>query len=361
MSPAARALRVLWCGEPEFGAGFRAVREALRSAGRLGGGAGDVEVERCPRGDLPRRLGWADVAVPLMARVDADLLEKWARQGAGGTGSGYPRGVFQFGVGLEGVDAATASREGIWVANIPSSAVPRNPNAVSCAEMAMLLALACLRRWNAMQAAILDRKSGLPMGSSLLGKRCLVVGFGNIAQELIPLLEAFGAGISAVRRSAWVVEDVRQPSGGLAQRARAALDGRGVGRDDLLAMAADADVVFLTCVQNEETQGMVDREFLSSCKDGVTIVNVARGGLLDYDAVKSGLDSGKVGALGLDVQWEEPFDPADYVARHPSVVLTPHVAGVTELSYSAMGLYMAEKLIRLKDEGAVPSSQEMAR
>ena len=77
--------------------------------------------------------------------------------------------------------------------------------------------------------------------------------------------------------------------------------------------------------------------------------------LLDYDAVKSGLDSGKVGALGLDVQWEEPFDPADYVARHPSVVLTPHVAGVTELSYSAMGLYMAEKLIRLRDEGAIPS------
>ena len=358
MMGAGRALRVLWCGEPEFGAGFRAVRGALRDAGRLGGGAGGVEVERCARGDLPRRLGWADVAVPLMARMDADLLGKWTREGEGGAGSGFPRGVFQFGVGLEGVDVDAATREGVWVSNIPSSAVPGNPNAASCAEMAMLLALACLRRWNTMQAAVRARESGLPMGDSLLGKRCLVVGFGNIAQELITRLQAFGAGISAVRRRAWAAEDGREPSGGVAQRAWAALDGRGSGRDDLLAMAADADVVFLTCVQNEETQGMVDTEFLSSCKDGVTIVNVARGGLLDYDAVKSGLDSGKVGALGLDVQWHEPFDPEDYIARHERVVLTPHVAGVTGLSYSAMGLYMAEKLIRLKDEGAAPLSHE---
>ena len=116
----------------------------------------------------------------------------------------------------------------------------------------------------------------------------------------------------------------------------------------LHAFAAEADIVILTCTQTAATRGMVDAAFLAACKVGVVIINVARGGafqpnemicsshnalccmrgcqrrwlfsaggLLDYDAVKEGLESGKIGALGLDVQWQEPIDPEDYFARHP--------------------------------------------
>ena len=366
----ARALRVLFCGEPEFGAGFRAVRGALEAAGRLAhGGAGEgvagVELARCKRGALRDWLPWADVAVPLMAQLDAPLLGHWARAAPGpgpGPGPGpeysagapYPRAIFQFGVGLEGVDVEAANREGIWVANIPSSAMELSPNAASCSEMAILLALACLRRWNAMQSAMQSRESGLPMGEALLGKRCLVVGFGDIAQELIVRLQAFGAVVSAVRRRSW--EQGEEGSRAAGQLARDALESRGTGRDGLLAMSREADVVFLTCVQTESTRGMIDAEFLDRCKDGITLVNVARGGLLDYAAVRAGLRTGKLGALGLDVQWSEPFDPDDEIAKHPNVLLTPHVAGVTKISYDAMGSFMARQLIRLQASGTPPST-----
>jgi lactate dehydrogenase-like 2-hydroxyacid dehydrogenase len=119
---------------------------------------------------------------------------------------------------------------------------------------------------------------------------------------------------------------------------------------------------------------MIGSQFLSHCKPGVRIVNVARGGLLDYEAVRVGLDSGRIAGLGLDVQEHEPVDPQHWLAQHPrlvvlyakhkritsgrvrvcrcfksadggacllkvvvfwircSVYLTPHIAGVTEMS-----------------------------
>ena len=66
------------------------------------------------------------------------------------------------------------------------------------------------------------------------------------------------------------------------------------------------------------------------------MVNVARGGLLEYDTVADGLKSGHLGGLGIDVAWKEPFDPNDPILQHPNVIITPHVAGVTEHSYRSM-------------------------
>lgn len=70
---------------------------------------------------------------------------------------------------------------------------------------------------------------------------------------------------------------------------------------------------------------------------GAYIVNVARGGLLDYDAVLAALKSGHLGGLAIDVAWSEPFDPSDPILQFPNVLITPHVAGVTTYSYQNMG------------------------
>lgn len=64
-------------------------------------------------------------------------------------------------------------------------------------------------------------------------------------------------------------------------------------------------------------------QFLRSCKRGVRIVNVARGGLLDYEAVKAALEAQHIGGLGLDVQWQEPVDPQDFFASHPKCGSAP--------------------------------------
>lgn len=69
---------------------------------------------------------------------------------------------------------------------------------------------------------------------------------------------------------------------------------------------------------------------------GAILINIARGGLLDYDAVLTHLKSGHLDGLGIDVAWTEPFDPDDAILRFPDVIITPHVAGVTELSYRYM-------------------------
>lgn len=69
---------------------------------------------------------------------------------------------------------------------------------------------------------------------------------------------------------------------------------------------------------------------------GSYLVNIARGRLLDYDAVFNHLKSGHLGGLGIDVAWTEPYDPEDPILKFSNVIITPHIAGVTEYSYRTM-------------------------
>lgn len=69
---------------------------------------------------------------------------------------------------------------------------------------------------------------------------------------------------------------------------------------------------------------------------GSLLVNIARGGLLDYEAIAHYLESGHLGGLGIDVAWTEPFDPNDPILKFNNVLITPHVGGVTEHSYRSM-------------------------
>jgi phosphoglycerate dehydrogenase-like enzyme len=116
-----------------------------------------------------------------------------------------------------------------------------------------------------------------------------------------------------------------------------------------LPRQGEADLVILTCTLHAGTRGLVNARFLAAMRPGAHLVNVARGGLLDYDAVRSALESGALGGLGADVAWSEPWDPSDPVAAHPRVIMTPHVAGVTDVSYSAMARVVAEEARRHAD------------
>lgn len=83
-------------------------------------------------------------------------------------------------------------------------------------------------------------------------------------------------------------------------------------------------------------------------------MNIARGGLLDYDAVLADLQSGHLGGLAIDVAWTEPFDPLDPILQFPNVLITPHIGGVTTHSYRNMGkvcilIVLLCSLLRLGD------------
>ncbi|KAJ0707951.1 putative D-isomer specific 2-hydroxyacid dehydrogenase, NAD-binding domain-containing protein [Helianthus annuus] len=82
-------------------------------------------------------------------------------------------------------------------------------------------------------------------------------------------------------------------------------------------------------------------------RKGGLLVNIARGGLLDYKAVYEGLESGHLGGVGMDVAWMEPFDPNDPILKFPNVLLTPHVAGVTESSYRSMAKVVGDVALQL--------------
>ena len=273
------------------------------------------------------------------------------------------------------MDIPAARSSGVRVANIPSTGTG---NAAACAEMALLLTLSLLRNTKAMAKSLADRTLGSPTGTMLAGKSALLIGFGSIARETVTRLAALGVRVAAVKRSPWVEND---------PEARLLAD-RG-GPDDMhrmlvrwrvcvrwpsslhaLILAAlallqgMADVVVLTCTLNETTRHLADARFLQAMRRGAVLVNVARGGLMEYGAVREvcacvlcascaaltglpqALESGHLGGLGTDVAWSEPWDPEDPVASHPRCVMTPHVAGVTDVSYRAMARIVADEARR---------------
>ena len=225
------------------------------------------------------------------------------------------------------MDEAACSSRGILLARIPSE---RTGNAASTAEMGVYLLLAALRQHNGMGAAVQSRTLGAPLGRQLKGLKVLVVGWGNIARELAVRLAPFGVELSAVRRSPW-------GSGGGDDEVAALLVSKGVASVDTHAMLGEADAVVLACNQTAENRGMVSAAFLGAMKEGAALVNVARGGLFDRDALLAALESGHLGYLASDVAWAEPVDPSDAVVNHPNAYFTPHVGGVTDTSYGTMG------------------------
>ncbi|KAF3772310.1 D-3-phosphoglycerate dehydrogenase [Nymphaea thermarum] len=281
--------RVLFCG-PHFPASHNYTIDYLK-------GYPYVQVDVVPLDKVADVIENYHLCIVKNKRLDSGLIAH-AKQ---------MKLIMQYGVGLEGVDVEAATRHGIKVARIPGNVTG---NSVSCAEHAIYLMLGLLRRQKEMESAVQQMLLGLPVGETLFGKTVLILGYGNIGVDL------------------------------------ASLDKKGV-LENLYQFAGDADIVAVCMALNDKTVGIVDKEFLSSMKKGAILVNVARGGLLDYEAIKSSLESGHLGGLGIDVAWTEPFDPDDPILKHPNVLITPHIAGVTEYSYRSMAKVVGDCALQL--------------
>ena len=133
-----------------------------------------------------------------------------------------------------------------------------------------------------------------------------VVGYGVIGTRLVEVLEAFGARIS--------VTDPKGVPERLKQRSFA-------------EMAKTCQAVLFACDLNPSSLNMVNRAWLEACSEGMILVNTARGGLIDVNAAKEALESGRLGFLGLDVYPKEPFAHLDWVNQHSNLYCLPHSAG----------------------------------
>lgn len=314
--------RVLFCG-PHFPASHNYTRQYLQAYHPF------VQVDDVPLERVPAVIGDYEICVVKSFCMNSDVLSRAKSM----------KLIMQFGVGLEGVDINAATKHGIKVARIPGGATG---NAASCAEMAIYLILGLLRKQNQMKISVEQKKIGEPIGDNLQGKTVFILGFGTIGIYLAKRLRPFDVKILATKRSWDMLAQDSSKSEGYIDL----VDERG-NHADILKFASKADIVVCCLAMNSETTGIVNNDFISAMRKGAILINIARGGLLDYDAVLTHLKSGHLGGLGIDVAWTEPFDPDDAILRFPDVIITPHVAGVTEFSYRYMAKVVGDVALQL--------------
>ena len=233
------------------------------------------------------------------------------------------------GVGYDAVDVAALTERGIPLTVTPDA------NAVSVAEHALMLMLTTARR-----TLDYDRNTkALDWGAKpslrtldLAGMTVLVVGFGRIGGRVARLCAAFGMDV--------LVHDPYIPQN--------TIKGAGFTPVKLLQEGlAAADIVTTHCPSNTETRGMVNAAFFAAMKPGAAYINTARGTLVDEAALTAALKSGRLGAAGLDVFWEEPVTTKLPFLDFPNVVVTPHSAAATEQSTRRMGLSCVDSILSL--------------
>jgi D-3-phosphoglycerate dehydrogenase len=249
--------------------------------------------------ELIRRIADADVVVNIRAhaRISAAVLAACDRL----------RLISVWGTGTDHIDLDACRARSVTVTNTPGV------NAHAVAEHTMTLMLAVTRRIPAMDAGV--RAGQWPRGTlvQLEGKTLGIVGLGAVGRRVAALAAPFGMRLLA------------STHGDDAGRA-AAVGARHVPIETLLR---DSDIVTLHLRLSDETTRYLSRERLALMKPSAFLINTARGGLVDRDALVDALRNGRLAGAGLDVFHEEPIHADDPLLALPNVVLTPHNAGMT--------------------------------
>jgi D-3-phosphoglycerate dehydrogenase len=272
----------------------------------------DVDVD--PNGDLAERIGDYDAIVIRSAtKLDGDLIERAARL----------KVIGRAGVGVDNVDVEAATRRGIVVANAPESTV------VSAAEHTIGLLLALSRNIAQAHAALKDGRweRSTHGGIELAGKTLGVLGFGRIGQQVAR--RGLGLEMRVLAHDPFVAPERFRELG--VERAESAADVLGA-----------AEFLTLHLPLTPETTGYLDAEAIAQLRDGVRLVNAARGELVDEQALLDALRSGKVAAAALDVFSAEPYTGP--LLELDNVVVTPHLAASTEEAQDRAGLIVAEQV-----------------
>ena len=280
----------------------------------------DVDVD--PDGDLAERIGEYDAIVIRSAtKLTGDLIERGRRL----------KVIGRAGVGVDNVDVEVATRRGIVVANAPESTV------ISAAEHTIGLLLALSRNIAQAHAALKDGRWERSQhgGIELAGKTLGVLGFGRIGQQVAR--RALGLEMRVVGYDPFVARE----------RFRELGVERVESPEEVLAAA---DFLTLHLPLTEETAGYLDSAALAHARDGIRVINAARGELIDEQALLEALQSGKVAAAALDVFSAEPYSGP--LLELGNVVVTPHLAASTEEAQDRAGVIVAQQVAAAL-EGAV--------
>jgi D-3-phosphoglycerate dehydrogenase / 2-oxoglutarate reductase len=277
--------------------------------------------------ELAERIGVYDgIVIRSATRLDAELIER----------AGRLRVIGRAGIGVDNVDVAAATKRGIVVANAPQS------NIVAAAEHTIALMLALARNVPQAHASLTagrwerSRFGGVEVYEKTLG----VLGFGRIGQLVAARARAFGMRIVAF--DPFVSAERFRELG--VEKAETSSD-----------LYRQADFVTLHLPKTAETRGWLDAEAFAQMRDGVRVINCARGELVDDAALKDALDSGKVAGAALDVFPAEPI--TDYpLFGYPNVVVTPHLGASTTEAQDRAGVQTAEQVVAALTGGVVSTA-----
>lgn len=220
--------------------------------------------------------------------------------------------IQQTAVGHDGIDLGAARTRGIPVCNAPGA------NADAVAQTALLLILALARRLPRARTAFARAEIGTPTGIELTGRRLGIVGLGRTGTRLAEAAQALGMEVEGVRSR----------------------DGRGA----LLGMLRRADVVSIHCPLTPATRGLLDDEAFAALRPSALLINVARGAIVDRGALERALAAERLGGVGLDVFWEEPWNAADPLFARDEVIALPHMAGATHEAFARIAAIVAHNI-----------------
>jgi D-3-phosphoglycerate dehydrogenase len=284
--------------------------EVLRQAGARLVDAQDADPRRL------RELTRDAVAImTCFARVDADMIDNAPRL----------RVVARTGVGVDNIDVAAATARGIAVTNVPAYCIDE------VAEHVIALAMALRRGIAAYDRSVRRGEWSLVAGQPirrLAGRTFGVLGYGRIGAATARRARALGFRVIA-----------HAPELG----ARS-VDGEGVEGVTLDDLARRSDVISLHAPLTEATRHIVGERFLASMKADAVLINAARGGLVDGDALLRALHAGRIGGAGLDVFEHEPLAADDPLLAAPNTLLTPHVGYYSEDSLRDLARLAAENV-----------------
>ena len=247
--------------------------------------------------------------------------------------------IGRFGVGVDSVDIAAATRRGIPVLNTPAV------NAQTVAEHAITLMAGLARRMGFSDKAIREstfKLRGSIMGTELHGKTLGVVGLGQIGKR-VARAGVLGFGMRLLVTTAHPDPKRLEDLG---------VDGEFVGIDDLLRRS---DVVTLHCLVNAATQGLLSAERIGLMKRGAYLVNTSRGALVDEQALIAALREGRLGGAGLDVFAVEPPDPSNPLLKMDNTLLSPHVSSNSVEAFSRMGVMICSAVLDYLRGGHPPN------
>jgi D-3-phosphoglycerate dehydrogenase len=277
--------------------------------------------------ELDARIGdYEGILIRSATRLDNSLLDKARRL----------RAVGRAGVGVDNVDVDAATKRGIVVANAPQS------NTITAAEHTMALLLALARNVPQAHASLTSGRweRSKFLGVELYEKTLGILGFGRIGQLVAQRARgfnmkvvAFDPFVAAERYRELGVEQADSP-------------------DDVYATA---DFLTLHLPMAPDTEGWLNAEVLAKCKDGVRILNVARGSLVVDEDLKAALDCGKVAGAALDVFRSEPVSDHP-LFNYPNVIVTPHLGASTAEATDRAGYQAAEQVVAALTGGLVTSA-----